>query len=280
MRAILSFDIETIPDIAALRRIYQFAPEVGDAEAAEMAARVHRQKIDRATDFLPPHLHRAIVISCALRRADKIKVFSLAEPEYDEAGAVRMFFKIIGKYAPQLVSWNGGGFDLPLLHYRAMALGISAPLYWETGETRDDFRFNNYHYRYGGRHTDLMDALSRYQRPAPPLDEFARLCGLPGKMGIDGAQVWPLYQAGKIEEIKHYCESDALNAYLLYQRFRYFRGQIGGEELAAENRLAREYLNADADKWAQFLAEWEEDGENDANGEDQSAEKPPLDAEA
>lgn len=89
---------------------------------------------------------------------------------------------MIEKYTPPLVSWNGGGFDLPVLHYRALVNGIAAPRYWNLGQDDRGFKFNNYISRYHMRHIDLMDVLAMYQaRANAPLDALAKLCGFPGK---------------------------------------------------------------------------------------------------
>ena len=93
-----------------------------------------------------------------------------ASPDAPEAEIIQRFFDGIEKYTPDLVSWNGGGFDLPVLHYRALRHGIVAPRYWEAGDADQAFRFNNYLNRYHSRHLDLMDVLSSYPgaRPREP----------------------------------------------------------------------------------------------------------------
>ena len=262
---ILAFDIETIPDTAALRALRGFSENISDCEVVEMDARLRRQ--ENKSDFLPPHLHRVAVISCVLRsfesRGDSgaaaVKIFSLCPPEYEEAEAVKMFFRVIEKYTPQLASWNGGSFDLPVLHWRAMKYGIAAPRYWQTHGADDDgdkFRWNNYTSRYHERHLDVMDALAMYQpRAYTGLDDAARLCGLPGKIGIGGANVWDAWQANKSEEIRRYCEADALLTYLLFARFLHFRGAL--PDLAAEEELVRAHL--DETRWAEFLSQWRRD---------------------
>ena len=109
---------------------------------------------------------------------------SLGDIDDGEAKLVADFFKIVERYTPQLVSWNGGGFDLPVLHYRALVHGIAASRYWDIGEDDRDFKCNNYIGRYHTRHLDLMDVLAMYQpRAAAPLDALAKLCGFPGKLG-------------------------------------------------------------------------------------------------
>ena len=156
---------------------------------AELAFERRRQAT--GSDFLPLHLHRVVAISCALRERDSFTVWSLGDADEPEAALVQRFFDGIEKYTPQLVSWNGGGFDLPVLHYRALVHGVQARRYWDLGDDDRDFHWNNYISRYHTRHLDLMDVLSLYQpRASAPLDEMAQLLGFPGKLGMDGSQVW------------------------------------------------------------------------------------------
>src|SRR5690606_9344413 len=161
---------------------------------------------------------------------------------------------------PQLVSWNGGGFDLQVLHYRSLLNRVSAPRYWETGENRQEFRWNNYLGRYHSRHLDLMDLLARYTpRANAPLDDLARLCGFPGKLGMDGSQVWNAYQAGGLAEIRDYCETAIANTYLVYCRFQLFRGIGPPDEDETELAAVREHLRSrEGAHWSQCLARWQE----------------------
>ena len=93
------------------------------------------------------------------------------------------------------MSWNGGGFDLPVLHYRALRFQVQAPRYWETGDEDNAFRYNNYLGRFHWRHVDVMDVLSGYQaRARASLSDTAVLLGYPGKLGFDGSQVWDAYR--------------------------------------------------------------------------------------
>jgi predicted PolB exonuclease-like 3'-5' exonuclease len=257
---VLIFDIETIPDVAGLRRLHELPDELADAEVAELA--FQKRRAAGGSDFLPHYLHRVVTISCAFRDASQFRVFSLSEPDADEGGIIQRFFDGIERFTPQIVSWNGGGFDLPVLHYRGLLHGVSAPRYWEMGEgdVRDarDFKWNNYISRYHSRHLDLMDLLALYQpRANAPLDELAKLMGFPGKLGMDGSAVWGAYQEGRIEEIRDYCETDVVNTYLVYLRFQQMRGVLTRDEYQAELDTVRQALSAiDAAHWKAFLAEW------------------------
>jgi predicted PolB exonuclease-like 3'-5' exonuclease len=157
------------------------------------------------------------------------------------------------------VSWNGTGFDLPVLHYRALKAGVSAPRYWETGNEDATFRYNNYLSRFHWRHTDLMDVLSGYQsRGRASLAAVAGLLGLPGKLGFSGAQVWDAWLDGQIIAIRRYCETDVLNTYLIYLRFELMRGQLGRERYMEEVERVRMLLRTAAEPhFLEFLRVWE-----------------------
>lgn len=258
----LVFDIETIPDVAGLRRLNDLPAELSDAEVAELAFQQRRAKT--GSDFLPLHLQRVVTISCVLRAGDSFKVWSLSEPDQPEGEIIQRFFDGIEKFTPRLVSWNGGGFDLPVLHYRGLLYGVVAPRYWDLGEGHyadsRDFKWNNYISRYHMRHLDLMDLLALYQpRANAPLDDLAKLMGLPGKLGMDGGKVWEAWLAGKAAEIRDYCETDVVNTYLVYNRFRVMRGELTREEEARECDFIRSCLSAtEGAHWPQFLAQWED----------------------
>jgi predicted PolB exonuclease-like 3'-5' exonuclease len=254
MTPVLAFDIETVPDVEGLRRLHGLDAALPDREVAEMAFQLRRQAT--GGDFLPLHLHRVAVISCALRERDGFKVWSIGGA--GEGELVQRFFDGIEKYSPQLVSWNGGGFDLPVLHYRGLIHGVKARRYWDQGEDDRDFRWNNYISRYHARHLDLMDLLALYQpRANAPLDALAQLMGLPGKVGMEGTAVWEAYQAGRLADIRNYCEADVVNTYLVYLRFQLMRGAFTDKHYRTEVELVRETLGRSAEPhWKEFLGRW------------------------
>lgn len=256
MNPVLVFDIETIPDVPGLRRLHDLDPTLSDAEVAEMA--FQQRRAQNGTDFLQHHLQRVAVISCALRVGKDLRVWSLAEPEQSEAEIIQRFFDGVEKFTPQIVSWNGGGFDLPVLHYRALRHGIVAPRYWESGEEDQSFRFNNYLNRYHSRHLDLMDVLSSFQgRARVSLQAAATLLGLPGKLGMSGDKVWDAYLDGQLDAIRNYCETDVLNTFLIYLRFELMRGRLMRDEYQAEVTRVRDVLAAQGKPhFEEFLAAW------------------------
>ena len=256
MTPILAFDIETVPDCAGIRRLHSLPDSLSEAEVAELA--FQRRRAQSGNDFLPAHLHRVIAISCVLRDDEGVRAFSIAEPEHDERAAIQRFYDGIGKLTPQLVSWNGGGFDLPVLQLRGLLHGVSAPRYWDSGDEDREFRYNNYISRYHARHCDLMDILGLYQpRNNAPLDEVAQLAGLPGKIGLSGGSVWREYLAGGIARIREYCEVDCANTYLLWLRFQQMRGAHSAEHYARECAMLRDWIAAQpAPSWREFLERW------------------------
>jgi len=255
MTPILVCDIETIPDCAGIRKIYDLPAELPDQDVAEVA--FQKRRVQSGTDFLALHLHRVVVISCVLRNDDGVKLFSLGEPEVDEAAAIQRFFEGINRYVPQLVSWNGRGFDLPVLANRALIHGVTAACFWDTGADNKDFKWSNYINRFHDRHLDLMDVLSLYGGRGSPLDELARLAGFPGKLGIGGGAVWESYRAGKLESIRNYCEADTANTYLLFLRFQLLRCVYTPERYQSECGLLRAALEKRPEPhWREFLSLW------------------------
>lgn len=256
MTPVLVFDIETVPDVAGLRKLVPGMADAPDDAVAEAAFAQRRART--GSDFLPLHVHRVVAIACLFRDDDGVRVRSLGASGDDESKLVHDFFRIIDRYTPQLVSWNGSGFDLQVLHYRAMVHGVQAPRYWEQGEGDREFRYNNYLSRYHARHVDLMDLLALHAgRANAPLDELARLCGFPGKLGMDGSQVWSAFREGRIEEIRAYCETDVANTFLVWCRFQMMRGALSPSAYRDEIDRTRQALAALAgEHWRAFLNAW------------------------
>jgi predicted PolB exonuclease-like 3'-5' exonuclease len=253
----LVFDIETVPDVEFGRRYFGLEG-LSDAEVMKAMFTLRRQ--DSGSDFLPHEQHRVVAISCVLRAKDVLKVWSLGDLNATEQELVERFFDGIERFTPDLISWNGGGFDLPVLHYRALKYGIRAARYWETGGDDASFRFNNYLSRYHWRHLDVMDVLSGFQpRAKASLAAIASMLGLPGKLGFSGDKVADAFLAGELVQIRQYCETDVLNTYLIYLRFELMRGNFAPERYAEEVERVKLLLRAGSSEphFAEFLRVWE-----------------------
>ncbi len=254
----LVFDIETIPDIDSARKLYNLQG-LDDREVGEVMFSQRRQATGGASEFLPLHLHKIVAISVVLRTAEKISVWSLGDKDSTEKELVERFFDGIERYSPMLVSWNGSGFDLPVLHYRSLLHSVSAPRYWETGDDDQSFRWNNYISRYHDRHTDLMDIIALYNpRANAPLTEIATMLGFPGKMGMSGDKVWDTFLNGDIKSIRNYCETDVLNTYLIFLRYELMRGRKTKAGIEVDYEKLRDMLlTENKPHLQQFLEAWQ-----------------------
>ena len=172
------------PDVRRHPQAHDLPEDLPDRDVAEIAAQ--KRRVQTASDFLPPYLHRVVVISCVLRDDDGVRVFSIGEPEANEAAAiqpllrrhrqVRAADRVVER--ARLRPAGAGQPRRSSTAWRGLLLGQRA---------RDqDFRYNNYINRFHDRHCDLMDVLSLYGGRGSPLDEVARLAGFPGKLGIGG----------------------------------------------------------------------------------------------
>jgi predicted PolB exonuclease-like 3'-5' exonuclease len=256
---VLVFDIESIPDVDGLRALRGAPAEQTDEQV--YGGWLEERKAKGQSDFMPLHLQRVLVISCVFRNAEGLRIHSFVDRDGKSEGkVVQTFFHAVEKHTPQLVSWNGGGFDLPVLHYRGLRHGVEASKYWDLGEDDREFKWNNYISRYHMRHLDLMDLLAMYSpKNNAPLDAMAKLCGFPGKLGMDGSQVYAQYLAGQTEDIRRYCETDVMNTYLVYCRFQKMRGGLTEVEYEQEIAMVKETLGnlaPNESHWSEYLAAW------------------------
>jgi predicted PolB exonuclease-like 3'-5' exonuclease len=251
----LVFDLETVPDTDLGRRIHGLRG-LSDAQVAQIMFTKRRQ--ETGSEFLSLEQHRVVAISVVMRSRETLRMWSLGEESSSEKDLIERFFDGLERFTPDLVSWNGGGFDLPVLHYRSLLHSITAARYWESGEADSSFRYSNYFSRFHWRHMDLMDILSGFQvRGRASLTDIAHLLGLPGKLGMHGSQVWPAYLAGDLKRIRDYCETDALNTYLVYLRFELLRGRLSAEEHAEEIERVRHLLaESPGAHLKEFAAAW------------------------
>src|SRR6202142_169884 len=253
----LVFDIETVPDTDLGRRLYGLR-ELSDEHVAQIMFTKRRQ--ETGSEFLSHEQQRIVAISVVMRSRESLRVWSLGDESSSEKDLIERFFDGLDKFTPDLVSWNGAGFDLPVLHYRSLLHSVVAARYWEMGDSDQSFRYSNYLSRFHWRHMDLMDILSGFQgRGGASLDDIATLIGLPGKVGMHGAQVWSEYLKGGLLKIRDYCETDVLNTYLIYLRFELLRGHLNPNEHAAEVGRVRKLLrDSTAAHLKEFAAAWPE----------------------
>lgn len=228
------FDIETRVDKALLNRVFFANQGLSDSEAYER----FRQQEGRKADFMPVTLHVPIAIAVGAVGDDYVLqcVESLAADDYSEERLVREFWRRAESFGGMMVSFNGRGFDMPVLELAALRYGISAPHYFakKSGARAGDSE----------RHLDLYDFLctqgSRGLRGGMNL--LLKMIGLPGKGGIDGAQVQDYFEAGRLEEIHRYCRADVIQTYFLFLRVELMRGRIDAERYQAASMASEHFL--------------------------------------
>jgi hypothetical protein len=259
---VLVFDIETIPDVLGLRALRGEPGDVSDAEV--YGAWLQERQAKGQSDFLPLYLQRILVISVVFRNAEGMRVHSFVDKDgLSEGKVIQTFFNTLEKHAPQLVSWNGGGFDLPVLHYRGLKHGVVADKYWDMGEDDREFKWNNYISRYHMRHLDLMDLLAMYQPKNnannAPLHAMARLCGFPGNLRPGRLSRVPGVSGGQARRYPALLRNRCHEHLPAYCRFQKMRGGLLGQEYEQEIAMVKETLGQLApleSHWDEYLKAW------------------------
>jgi predicted PolB exonuclease-like 3'-5' exonuclease len=227
-QSVIVWDLETLPDLAAAARMLDLV----DAADADV-----RQAL--GTGFPKHPLHKIVCIGAliASRRPEGWRIDALGAPhigERTEAELISAFVERVGQLRPQLITFNGHRFDLPVLRYRAMVNRISAA----------GLQVRPYFHRFSDDALDLCDALGSFSPGARvKLDEISKILGLTGKPeGVDGSQVEEMALAGKIEEVARYCESDVLNTYRVWLVYELFRGSVTVKELDWSEAQVRDFV--------------------------------------
>ena len=209
-----------------------------DEKALSLLA-CEEQRKNSGQAFLPVLFHKVVCISAVL--ADKngkfIKVNTIEGK--DEHEIIANFLNFIENHAPKLVSYNGRGFDLPMLMIRAMKYNLRAPRYYNTSD-----KWCNYRTRYDATWAmDLLDYISDFRAVSGlRLDTLCAMLGMPGKYDVHGDQVLELFYANKLDKIKEYCESDTLNTYWLFLKYELLRGKMGYEQYFSSLEAMSEFI--------------------------------------
>jgi predicted PolB exonuclease-like 3'-5' exonuclease len=210
--SVIVWDLETVPDLR------------GFAAANGLVGKTDDEVREAIGDKFPKHIYHSIVCIGALvahAEGDHWVVDALGAPHVGDRTEKQLISAFVGKIAdltPQLVTFNGNSFDLPVLRYRAMINAVSAP----------GLAARAYFSRYTEDALDLCDVFSSFNPGArATLNEIARIMEMPGKPdGIDGAQVEKYFKEGRVKEIAEYCESDVVNTYRVWLRYELFRGRL------------------------------------------------------
>jgi 3'-5' exonuclease len=228
--SVIVWDIETVPDLRGFAAANGLIGKPDDEVRAEMG------------DKFPKLIFHSIVCIGALvaqRQEEWWSVSAVGAPsigERPEKEIISAFVNRIADLAPQLVTFNGALFDLPVLRYRAMVCGVAAP-----GLAQRPY-FN----RYTEDAIDLCDVLACFSsQNKPSLHELCRVLGLPGKPDdIGGADVEKFCREGRIAEVAAYCETDVVNTYRVWLRYELFRGRLTENGLRASEAELSDYIRS------------------------------------
>jgi predicted PolB exonuclease-like 3'-5' exonuclease len=221
-------DIETRVDKTLVKSVLHREEDLSDEDAyAETRARITARS-STGSDFFPVSFHVPVSIVVGDVDDERVltKVHVLGAEQYSEAGIVTDFWNRLEEFRGTLVSFNGRGFDLPVLELAALRHGCRIPRYFG----------RNYRYRYSDEsHYDLYDFLTNHgaYHLRGGFQLVSRLLGLPGKGPVDGASVQALWEAGRLADIHAYCRRDVIQTYFVFLRLELIRGRITQEQHAA-----------------------------------------------
>ena len=253
----LVFDTESVPDGRLLREVKYRGESLSDAEAVERAQSEQRETSWNGSDFLPASFHIPVAVCIArVGRDFALQSFQcLDAPQYRPRQIAADFWKGVNHYCKpenrlKLVSFNGRGFDMPLLEMAAFRYGLSAPDYYDTSRKRFD-----------SSTIDLLDWFNNFGaiRHAGGIDLMAKLIGKPGKLETTGRHVYGLWKEGRLAEINDYCACDTLDTYFVFLRMCVMRGEITLEAETQRVESARRLIEnqaAESPALREYLANW------------------------
>ena len=234
--AFLVIDTESVPDGDLLARV-KYPGELMTPEAAvERARGEQRESSYNGSDFIPVTFQTPVAI-CVVNVGGDFslqKITCLDAPEFRPADIVRKFWLGVSIHQrAKLVTFNGRGFDLPLLEMAAYRQSLSIKEYLQTSRNR-----------FGGNGLDLQEFFTNYGacRMVGGLNLLAKMLGLPGKMEVKGDQVLEMWRAGQLREINDYCMFDTLDTFFVFLRSRVLTGDLEADQEQYLTAQAREYL--------------------------------------
>jgi predicted PolB exonuclease-like 3'-5' exonuclease len=249
---VIIFDTETVADLAAARVLLGLdADELSDHEVRRLlGARYAKDGADPSRAMVKTPLHRIVALSMAIfsREGSSPWRFHGVQSRHvgnstEQVMLARFLTKVSIPMPAKLVTFNGSGFDVPLLRYRAFAHGLSAPRF-AGGQGGSQ----NYFYRYGQNHLDLCEVMSSYGASGKPsLAEVATILRVPAKVGgFDGADVELAVLRGEIQAVSDYCETDVVGLALVWLRWMLLCEQLAPEGYTASCLALAEGLDRQA----------------------------------
>lgn len=239
MIPLLALDIQTLPDVAGIRTLYQLDADISDADVVYFA--LQRSRASRADEFMPYHLHRIIGIHAVLHIRQEVELHCSAVGQ-DEASMLQTLSALLNEHTPQIVSWHGSQLMLPVLRHRAMLHGIAFP-----GGANGLF----------GQTLELSRLLCQNAQPGcVPQQEMAGLCGLPRIPEHDAPQSWAAAAAGKLPSLLACSAQRAACHYLMWLRLAVLQGQISALTRSQHEQKLAQLLGQQGEEWQDFLQQW------------------------
>tara|TARA_B100000700_G_scaffold183867_2_gene202762 strand:- start:5316 stop:6143 length:828 start_codon:yes stop_codon:yes gene_type:complete len=254
----LVFDIETVPDGELISRIRY----PGEQLEAQAAIEKYQQELleTKGSDFIPQtyHLPVSVVIGKVNSRYELVDLVALDEQQGRSHIITQHFWKGWEKYRATLVTFNGRGFDLPVMELAAFRYGICLEKWFEINRKSFDQPRNRFNLR---SHFDVQEVLSNFgaSRMIGGLNLMANLIGKPGKMDIAGDMVHELFNAGKLQRIHDYCRCDVLDTYFVFLRTSVLAGNLQLDQEQQVVRKTREWLESRCEEYPiyqQYLDNW------------------------
>jgi predicted PolB exonuclease-like 3'-5' exonuclease len=269
MKRVWAFDIEWVPDPVAGRLLYELPEDTDAAEVVRVMWERGGATEDDPTPFLKTALCRVVSVAALERRQQpdgSVKLTLTALPhdpsnpqETSESSVVGTFLEALGKTRPQLVGFNSLQSDLKILIQRGLVLGLSAPAFCERPDK--PWEGVDYFARGSDWNIDLKEIVGGWGLASPSLHEIAVQSGIPGKMGVDGNDVAPLWLDGQLDRIVRYNECDALTTYLVWLRLAHFAGFFDDGAYLREQELVADLLQTEIamggrEHLAEYLETW------------------------
>jgi predicted PolB exonuclease-like 3'-5' exonuclease len=271
--AYLVFDVEAVADGDLISRVRY--PNDG-LPAADAIARYRAELIEKTgKDVIPPTFMLPVAVAVGKVTADYrlVDLTVLDAPEYRPHVIARKFWQGWTHYKqPTLVTFNGRGYDLPVLELAAFRYGYAVPAWFNVNARSYEQSRNRYNTE---THSDLMDLVSNFgaYRIVGGLNVLANLIGKPGKTGIDGSKIQDMFAAGEVEAINDYCRCDVLDTYFVFLRTRVLLGQLSLEaeqaivaqtkEWIAERSEQTEAYRLYLQRWGDWPNPWQPAAEGD-----------------
>ena len=116
--------------------------------------------------------------------------------------------EVVKKNKPVIVGHNVAAFDIPFLWKRSIVHQTRPPIWFPRNpKPWSDSVFDTMHQWDGEKRISM--------------DNLCKALGIPGKGEVTGADVWPMAQAGKFEEIARYCQDDVNRTREIYKRMTF-----------------------------------------------------------